>query len=95
MTKNFWINLSRVDLFSVALLCEKTIKYKRVMSGTLPRDGGISNSPPTSSETPANFIDQPKLDSDSPAPFFCGPRLATFHRPPKTYTELLQPDSPL
>ena len=54
MAQEFWINLSRVDLFPVVQNNNKILEY--VTIGLRPRDGGVSNSPPTAYETPLKFL---------------------------------------
>ena len=74
------------------MLWKITISSKYATSVPRPRDGGVSNSPPTSHETP------PKLSwiragrtLIAPLPFFAGP--STSHIPPNNYT-LFRPDFP-
>ena len=77
---------------SLPCLCKITIKYKFATSGPRPRDDGISNSPPTSYETPRIIFESGQPGLIAPIPFSAG--LSTSHSPPNNYTDLLHPDSP-
>ena len=81
MAQEFWINLSRVDLFPVVVQNDNKLQvcHKRPRL----RARGVSNSPPTSYETPYKvFMNQANPDCGSPAPFFCGAIYLPVRAPP-------------